>query len=97
MKKLFYYFGFSYLKPKQYWPIRIGFFLYLLIVYSGLIYDLTTEKIKYYSSNSQYLELLFQDPFFYYIYILPVVGVYVSSYLWEFYLTVVKKKSNSKN
>ncbi|MDC1055996.1 hypothetical protein OAQ07_00410 [Flavobacteriaceae bacterium] len=96
MKKLFYYFGFSYLKPKQYWPLRIVILLYFLIIYSGLIYDLTTEKVKYYSTTSGYLNILFQDSTFYYIYIIPLIVIFVGSYLWEFFLTVDKKPSGNK-
>ena len=93
---MFYYFGFSYLKPKKYWPLRIIFIAYILIVYSGLIYDLTTDKIKYYSSNSQYLEILLRDEFFYYIYVFPIIGIFITSYLWEFFLTVDNKNKPNR-
>tara|TARA_B110000211_G_scaffold233474_1_gene299829 strand:- start:6193 stop:6486 length:294 start_codon:yes stop_codon:yes gene_type:complete len=96
MRNIFYYFGFSYLKPTQYWPIRIIVALYFIVVYSGLIYDLTTEKPIYYSNNSQYLNILLSDNSFYYIYILPVVLVFIISYLCEFFLTVNKKKPTKK-
>ena len=96
MKNLFYYFGFSYLKPKQYWPLRIVVILYFLIVYSGLIYDLTTEKIKYYSTPSGYFNLLLQDKAFLYIYIFPVIVIFIGSYLWEFFLTVNQKPPQKK-
>jgi ABC-type transport system involved in multi-copper enzyme maturation permease subunit len=96
MKKLIYYFGFSYLKPKQYWPLRILLLLYFLIIYTGLIYDLTTEKMLYYSSPSEYLNILLQDSNFYYIYITPVIIIFIGSYLWEFFLTVDQKPKQKK-
>ena len=77
MRNIFYYFGFSYLK----------------LVYVGLIYDLTTSKPIYYSNNSQYLNILLSDDYFYFIYIIPIVLVFVVSYLWEFFLTVDRKKA----
>ena len=46
MKKLKYYFTFSYLKPSYYWPIRILIILYFLIIYAGLVYDLLNPKIE---------------------------------------------------
>ena len=68
MRNIFYYFGFSYLKPTQYWPIRIIVALYFIVVYAGLIYDLTTLKPIYYSNNSQYLNILLSDDYFYLYY-----------------------------
>ena len=55
MKKVFFYFSFSYLKPYYYWPLRIILILYLLIIFTGLIYDLNTQKIEYYSNTDEYL------------------------------------------
>ena len=68
MRNIFYYFGFSYLKPTQYWPIRIIVALYFIVVYAGLIYDLTTLKPIYYSNNSQYLNILLSEDYLYYPY-----------------------------
>ena len=47
MKKILFYFTFSYLKPKYYWPIRVTLILYILIICGGLIYDLNTKKVEY--------------------------------------------------
>ena len=96
MRNIFYYFGFSYLKPTQYWPIRIIVALYFIVVYAGLIYDLTTLKPIYYSNNSQYLNILLSDDYLYFIYIIPIVLVFVISYLWDFFLTVDIKKLKNK-
>ena len=96
MRNIFYYFGFSYLKPTQYWPIRIIVALYFIVVYAGLIYDLTTLKPIYYFNNSQYLNILLSDDYLYFIYIIPIVLVFVISYLWDFFLTVDIKKLKNK-
>ncbi len=97
MKKLKYYFGFSYLKPSFYWPIRVLLILYFLLIYGGLIYDLSTDKIKYYSNTDQYFNIILSDPNFYYIYIVPFIVIYFLSVILEFFLTVddnqnIKKK-----
>ena len=97
MKKLKYYFGFSYLKPSFHWPIRVLLILYFLIIFSGLIYDLSTEKIKYYSDTDQYLNIILSDPVFYYIYIIPFFVIYFFSVILEFFITVNKNKSIKKN
>jgi len=97
MKKVFFYFSFSYLKPYYYWPLRIMLILYLLIIFTGLIYDLNTQKIEYYSNTDEYLNILFTDPLFYYIYILPFFGVYFISVLLEFFISInVNKKKTKK-
>jgi hypothetical protein len=101
MLKLKYYFSFSYLKPIQYWPIRIVLILYFILIYAGLIYDLNTEKIEYYANTNEYLNLLFSDPTFYFIYIIPVFGVYFFSVVLEFFVTLdqnknIKKRANSR-
>ena len=96
MRNIFYYFGFSFLKPTQYWPIRIIVALYFIVVYAGLIYDLTTLKPIYYFNNSQYLNILLSDDYLYFIYIIPIVLVFVISYLWDFFLTVDIKKLKNK-
>ena len=96
MKKLKYYFGFSFLKPSFYWPIRIVLILYFLIIYSGLIYDLTTDKMKYYSNVDQYFNIILSDATFYYIYILPFIVIYFFSVILEFFLTIDKNKNIKK-
>ena len=97
MKKVFFYFSFSYLKPYYYWPLRIILILYLLIIFTGLIYDLNTQKIEYYSNTDEYLNILFTDPLFYYIYILPFFVVYFISVLLEFFISInVNKKKTKK-
>ena len=97
MKKLKYYFGFSFLKPTFYWPIRVLLILYFILIYGGLIYDLSTDKIKYYSNTDQYFNIILSDPNFYYIYIVPFIVIYFLSVILEFFLTVddnnnIKKK-----
>ena len=97
MKKVFFYLSFSYLKPYYYWPLRIILILYLLIIFTGLIYDLNTQKIEYYSNTDEYLNILFTDPLFYYIYILPFFVVYFISVLLEFFISInVNKKKTKK-
>ena len=96
MKKLKYYFGFSFLKPFVYWPIRIFLIFYLLIIYTGLIYDLSTDKIKYYSNAEQYFNILLSDSTFYYIYIVPFILIYFFSVILEFFLTIDKNKNIKK-
>ena len=97
MKKVFFYLSFSYLKPYYYWPLRIILILYLLIIFTGLIYDLNTQKIEYYSNTDEYLNILFTDPLFYYIYILTFFGVYFISVLLEFFISInVNKKKTKK-
>ena len=73
MKKIKYYFTFSYLKPSYFWPIRISLILYFLVIYAGLVYDLLNPKIEYYSDTSEYLNILFSDSSFYYLYVLPCI------------------------
>ena len=97
MKKLKYYLGFYYLKPSFHWPIRVLLILYFSIIFSGLIYDLSTEKIKYYSDTDQYLNIILSDPVFYYIYIIPFFAIYFFSVILEFFITVNKNKSIKKN
>ena len=96
MKKLKYYFGFSYLKPSFYWPIRVLLILYFLLIYGGLIYDLSTDKIKYYSNTDQYFNIILSDPNFYYIYIVPFIVIYFLSVILEFFLTVDYNKNIKK-
>ena len=98
MKKILFYFSFSYLKPNYYWPIRVTLILYLITICSGLIYDLNTKKVEYYSSTDEYLNILFSDSLFYYIYILPFFGVYFVSVLLEFFISIKndKKGANKK-
>jgi hypothetical protein len=96
MKKLKYYFGFSYLKPSFYWPIRVLLILYFLLIYGGLIYDLSTDKIKYYSNTDQYFNIILSDPNFYYIYIVPFIVIYFLSVILEFFLTVDDNKNIKK-
>ena len=102
MKKILFYFSFSYLKPNYYWPIRVTLILYLIIICVGLIYDLNTKKVEYYSNTDEYLNILFSDSLFYYIYILPFFGVYFVSVLLEFFISIkndnkaVNKKTASK-
>jgi hypothetical protein len=96
MKKLKYYFGFSYLKPSFYWPIRVLLILYFLLIYGGLIYDLSTDKIKYYSNTDQYFNIILSDPNFYYIYIVPSIVIYFLSVILEFFLTVDDNKNIKK-
>ena len=96
MKKLKYYFGFSYLKPSFYWPIRVLLILYFLLIYCGLIYDLSTDKIKYYSNTDQYFNIILSDPNFYYIYIVPFIVIYFLSVILEFFLTVDDNKNIKK-
>ena len=96
MKKLKYYFGFSYLKPTFYWPIRVLLILYSLLIYGGLIYDLSTDKIKYYSNTDQYFNIILSDPNFYYIYIVPFIVIYFLSVILEFFLTVDDNKNIKK-
>ena len=96
MKKLKYYFGFSYLKASFHWPIRVFLILYFSIIFFGLIYDLSTEKIKYYSDTDQYLNIILSDPVFYYIYIAPFFVIYFFSVILEFFLTVDKNKNIKK-
>ena len=92
MKKILFYFSFSYLKPNYYWPIRVILILYLIIICVGLIYDLNTQKVEYYSNTDEYLNILFSDSLFYYIYILPFFGVYFVSVLLEFFISINKDK-----
>ena len=88
MKKILFYFSFSYLKPNYYWPIRVTLILYLIIICVGLIYDLNTQKVEYYSNTDEYLNILFQIHYFTtYIY-LPFFGVYFVSVLLEFFISV---------
>ena len=96
MKKLKYYFGFSFLKPTFYWPIRVLLTLYFILIYGGLIYDLSTDKIKYYSNTDQYFNIILSDPIFYYIYILPFIVIYFLSVILEFFLTVDNNKNIKK-
>lgn len=96
MKKLKYYFGFSYLKPPFYWPIRVLLILYFLLIYGGLIYDLSTDKIKYYSNTDQYFNIILSDPNFYYIYIVPFIVIYFLSVILEFFFTVDDNKNIKK-
>ena len=96
MKKLKYYFGFSYLKPAFYWPIRVLLLLYFLLIYGGLIYDLSTDKIKYYSNTDQYFNIILSDSTFYYIYIVPFIVIYFLSVILEFFLTVDDNKNIKK-
>ena len=96
MKKVFFYLSFSYLKPYYYWPLRIILILYLLIILTGLIYDLNTQKIEYYSNTDEYLNILFTDPLFYYIYILPFFVVYFISVLLEFFISINENKRKTK-
>ena len=96
MKKLKYYFTFSYLKPSYFWPIRILLILYFLIIYAGLVYDLLNPKIEYYSDTSEYLNILFSDSSFYYLYVLPVFVIYIFSVFLEFILTIDKNKNIRK-
>ena len=96
MKKLKYYFGFSYLNPSFYWPIRVLLILYFLLIYGGLIYDLSTDKIKYYSNTDQYFNIILSDPNFYYIYIVPFIVIYFLSVILEFFLTVDDNKNIKK-
>ena len=96
MKKVFFYLSFSYLKPYYYWPLRIILILYLLIIFTGLIYDLNTQKIEYYSNTDEYLNILFTDPLFYYIYILPFFVVYFISVLLEFFISINENKRKTK-
>ena len=93
MKKIIYYFSFSYLKPKYYWPIRIILIIYYLVIFFGLIYDLNTEKIRYYSDINGYLNLLLSDSVFYYIYIVPVFVIYFISVILEFIITIDKNNN----
>ena len=64
----------------------------------GLIYDLNTKKVEYYSNTDEYLNILFSDSLFYYIYILPFFGVYFVSVLLEFFISIKndKKGANKK-
>lgn len=96
MKKLKYYFGFSFLKPSTYWPIRVFLILYFLIICGGLIYDLSIDNIKYYSNTDQYFNMLLSDSTFYYIYIIPFIVIYLFSVILEFFLTVDKNKNIKK-
>ena len=96
MKKLKYYFGFSFLKPAFYWPIRVLLILYFLLIYGGLIYDLSTDKIKYYSNTDQYFNIILSDPNFYYIYIVPFIVIYFLSVILEFFLTIDDNKNIKK-
>ncbi len=98
MKKILFYFLFSYLKPNYYWPIRATLILYLIIICAGLIYDLNTKKIEYYSNTEEYFNILFSDSLFYYIYVLPFFGVYFVSVFLEFFISVKnnKKRANKK-
>ena len=96
MKKLKSYFGFSYLKPSFYWPIRVLLILYFLLIYGGLIYDFSTDKIKYYSNTDQYFNIILSDPNFYYIYIVPFIVIYFLSVILEFFLTVDDNKNIKK-
>ena len=92
MKKILFYFSFSYLKPNYYWPIRVTLILYLIIICVGLIYDLNTKKVEYYSNTDEYLNILFSDSLFYYIYILPFFVVYFVSVLLEFFISIKNDK-----
>ena len=92
MKKILFYFSFSYLKPHYYWPIRVILILYLITICTGLIYDLNTQKVEYYSNTDEYLNILFSDSLFYYIYILPFFGVYFVSVLLEFFIGINNDK-----
>ena len=96
MKKLKYYFGFSFLKPAFYWPIRVLLILYILVIIGGLIYDLSTVKIKYYSNTDQYFNMLLSDSNFYYIYIVPFITIYFFSVVLEFFLTIDNNKNIKK-
>ena len=96
MKKLKYYFGFSFLKATFYWPIRVLLILYFILIYGGLIYDLSTDKIKYYSNTDQYFNIILSDPIFYYIYNLPFIVIYFLSVILEFFLTVDNNKNIKK-
>jgi len=96
LKKLFYYLGFSYLKPKVYRPLRIILILYYTILVGGLFYDLSIERVGYYSTKSDYIQIILADSAFYYMYIMPLVLIFIVSYLWDFFLSM-EKKNSSKN
>ena len=96
MKKLKYYFDFSFLKPAFYWPIRVLLILYIFVIIGGLIYDLSTVKIKYYSNTDQYFNMLLSDSNFYYIYIVPFIIIYFFSVILEFFLTIDNNKNIKK-
>ena len=96
MKKLKYYFGFSFLKSAFYWPIRVLLILYIFVIIGGLIYDLSTVKIKYYSNTDQYFNMLLSDYNFYYIYIVPFIIIYFFSVILEFFLTIDNNKNIKK-
>ena len=70
--------------------------LYFLIIYAGLVYDLLNPKIEYYSDTSEYLNILFSDSSFYYLYVLPVFVIYILSVFLEFILTLDKNKNIRK-
>lgn len=96
LKKLVYLLGFSFLKPKLYIPIRILLILYYAVLLIGLVYDLSTERTGYYSTNADYLQILLADSAFYYIYVVPLILLLVLSYLWDFFLNLEKKSSKNK-
>jgi hypothetical protein len=96
LKKLIYYFGFSYLKPRLYIPIRILLGVYFGVILFGLVYDMTTERIGYYSTKADYFQILLADKTFYYIYVVPLVVIFILSYLWEFFLSMEKKQAARK-
>lgn len=96
LKKLFYYLGFSYLKPKVYRPLRIIIISYYTILVCGLFYDLSIERVGYYSTKSDYIQILLADSAFYYMYLMPLVLIFIVSYLWDFFLLMEKKNSSKK-
>ncbi len=70
--------------------------LYFLIIYAGLVYDLLNPKIEYYSDTNEYLNILFSDSSFYYLYVLPLFVIYFLSVFLEFVLTLDKNKNIRK-
>ena len=85
LKKLFYYLGFSYLKPKVYQPLRSIIISYYTILVGGFFYDLSIERVGYYSTKSDYIQILLADSTFYYMYLMPLVLIFMVSYLWDFF------------
>ncbi|MEK9852940.1 MAG: hypothetical protein VW441_08180 [Flavobacteriaceae bacterium] len=95
MKKLVYYFGFTYLKKRYALPLRLLIISYTLLLVIGLVYDLSNDRIGYYSTTTDYLQILFTDPNFYYLYIAPYLIIFMISYLWAFFISL-EQKSNQQ-
>ena len=96
MKKLIYYFGFTYLNKKYAVPLRVLIICYSLLLVFGFTYDLLNDRIGYYDRATDYLQILLADPNFYYLYIVPYLVVFMISYLMAFFIELEKKSGQNQ-